>query len=96
MGILDTIGNFFAGDSEKKEAPMVMYQGVNSAPRSDYTYENLAKEGYQQNAIVFRCVNEIANGAAAVPFKVFQGDTEVDSHPLLSLLKRPSPQFAGN
>jgi HK97 family phage portal protein len=97
MGILDRIGDLFiGGGGETKEAPMVMYQGVNAAPRSEYTYENLAKEGYQQNAIVYRCVNEISNGAAAVPFKVFQGDSELEAHPLLSLLNRPSPQFAGN
>lgn len=97
MGILDTIGGFFRNPvDEQKEAPMVMYQGVTTAPRSDYTYENLAKEGYQQNAIVFRCVNEISNGAAAVPFRVFQGDQELEQHPLLNLLARPNPQHAGN
>ena len=54
-------------------------------------FDSYADEGYRQNAIVYRCVNEIANGAASIPFKAFQGDTELDQHPILSLLNRPNP-----
>ena len=48
-----------------------------------------------KNAIVYRCINEIANGAACIPFKLFQGDDELVQHPLLSLLRRPNPTQAG-
>ena len=97
MGILDDLGDFFTKrDDEKKEAPVVMYQNIGAVERSDYTYKSLAKEGYKENAIVYRCVNEIANGAASVKFKVFQGDIQLQQHPLISILERPSPQLAGN
>ena len=97
MGILDDLGAFFTKrETETKEAPVVMYQNIGAMEQSDYTYKSLAKEGYKENAIVYRCVNEIANGAAAVRFKVFQGDIELEQHPLITLLNRPNPQLAGN
>ena len=40
-------------------------------------------------------MNEIAQGASAVHFKLFDGDVEIDNHPIIELLKRPSPQYAG-
>ena len=67
------------------------YFGVGSGDRS-YKYQDLAKEGYKQNAIVFRCVNEIAKGASAVPFMIKSGDTVLEDHPLNAILDRPNPQ----
>ena len=80
---------------ETKEAPQV-YLNVNAAShyRKD-NYDAYADEGYRKNAIVYRCINEIANGAACIPFKLFQGDDELVQHPLLSLLRRPNPTQAG-
>jgi HK97 family phage portal protein len=97
MGIVDNLKNLFVSNVEKKEAPKVYVGGaaMYSHSRRD-NYKSYAKEGYQENAIVYRCVNEIANGAAAIPYKVFQGDIELDSHPLISLLNRPNPTQAGN
>ena len=95
MGMFDFITNRFRR-LEKKEAPLVMYQSGNQVLEKNYDYRKIAKEGYQENAIVFRCVNEIAHGASAVELCVYQGDMKLDSHPLISLLQRPNPQFAGN
>ena len=81
---------------ERKEAPMVMYQSGYNLKERTYDYRKIAKEGYQENAIVFRCVNEIAHGASAVELCVYQGDVKLDQHPLIDLLDRPNPQFAGN
>lgn len=98
MGIFDNLANAFGRRqaTQTKQAPQVLVQGGGafSHTRKD-TFKSYASEGYQQNAIVFRCVNEIANGAAAIPFKVYQGDVELESHPLISLLKRPNPTQAG-
>ena len=96
MGLFDNLKNFFANNIETKEAPKVYMAGhtLYAHHRRD-GYKDYAKEGYQENAIVYRCVNEIANGAASVPMKVFQGDIELDNHPLITLLKRPNPTQAG-
>lgn len=96
MSIYDRIKNVFVPkDIKTKQSPVVMYNNVSNSYVAKQKYEDFAKEGYLQNAIVFRCVNEIANGASAVPFKLFDKDIEIDQHPLKDLLNRPSPQFAG-
>lgn len=97
MGILDNIRMALRGPQlETKEAPKIYMSGGSlfNHKRKD-GFKNYASEGYQQNAIVYRCVNEIANGAASIPFKVFQGDIELERHPLVSLLERPNPTQAG-
>ena len=100
MGIFDNLRGIFKQEAptqteERKEAPQVVLQTTYGSHKRNDKYEAYAKEGYQYNAIVYRCVNEIANGASSIPFKVFQGDTQLDRHPLISLLDRPNPLQAG-
>ena len=95
MAIYDNIKNIFKTKEQpkvqKKEAPIVYYNslGYDSVPK--ISYEDLATDGYSENAIVYRCVNEIANNASRVKINLFRGDAEVDNHPLLDLLYNPSP-----
>ena len=62
---------------------------------SQFGSADLAKEGYLQNVIVYRCVSLIVNQAAQLKYELFPvngyGDKkkEILSHPLLALLKRP-------
>lgn len=58
-------------------------------------YAALAREGYAKNAIVYRCVRMIAEAAASVPWLLYDGEAEVDRHPLLDLLQRPNRRQAG-
>lgn len=58
-------------------------------------YQALAREGFQRNAIVHRCVRLIAEAAASVPLMLRDGRHEYDAHPLLDLLSRPNPREAG-
>jgi len=58
-------------------------------------YAGLAREGVMKNAIAYRCVRMIAEGAASVPWLLYDGVQELDTHPLLSLLTAPNPQEAG-
>ncbi len=55
----------------------------------------LAREGFAKNAIVYRAVRMIAEAAASVPLFLFEGEREVDAHPLLDLLARPNPMQCG-
>ena len=90
--ILDNIRNIFkTKEIQKKEAPIVSYQSLGYDVSTKIAYNDLAKEGYQENAIVYRCINEIANNASRVNMNLFRGDQEVDNHPLLDLLYNPSP-----
>ena len=94
MGFLDRFRR--SVPPEIKQSSMVGYFGVQPNMGKSYSYDDLAREGYLKNAIVFRCVNEIAKGAAAVPFVVKSGDEPLERHPLLDLLNRPNPLQSGS
>jgi HK97 family phage portal protein len=51
---------------------------------------SLAREGFARNAIAYRAVRMIAESAASVPLYLFDGEKEIDAHPLLKLLERPN------
>jgi Phage-related protein len=96
MGILDNIKNVFTTQKiektkDKKEAPIIYYSSLGTDVTYKINYNQLAEEGYQQNAIVYRCVNEISNSASRVTLNLFRGDQELNNHPLLDLLYNPSP-----
>src|SRR5512147_1583241 len=55
----------------------------------------LAREGFAKNAIVYRAVRMIAEAAASVPLFLFEGEREVDTHPLLKLIAKPNPMQCG-
>jgi HK97 family phage portal protein len=58
-----------------------------------------AKEGYIENAIVYACVTKIASAFASIDIDLYQtkGDKsiEIEQHPVLALLNRPSPNVSG-
>ena len=92
--LLDNLRGLFQREQpvETKQAgSMVGYFGVASGESKNYAYADLAREGYQKNAVVYRCVNEIAKGASAVPFIVKSGEDILEQHPLIDLLRRPNP-----
>ena len=95
MAIFDNIKNFFKTTKDKKQLPsgnsMAMINSVNYAQGNRYSYDDLVKEGYENNAIAYRCINEISQGAAGVRLKLMRGKNNIEDHPLLDLLDRPSP-----
>lgn len=54
-------------------------------------YDKLAKESYEMNAVSYRCVRMVAEAAAQMPFIVREGNTDMETHPFLSLMKHPNP-----
>ena len=93
MGVFDNIRNIFKNkkvETKQVSSNYAMVSNVNVAGQK-YSYEDLVKEGYENNAIAFRCINEISQGAAGVKLKLFRGKLTVDDHPILDLLERPSP-----
>ena len=77
--------------TESKQSNMMGYFGVGTSEQKNYKYQDLAKEGYLKNAIVYRCVNEISKGASAVPFVIKEGEQILEEHPIIDLLNRPNP-----
>ena len=75
--------------TQTKSANMVGYFGVGTGNSKNYQYDELAREGYLKNAIVYRCVNEISKGAGGVQYMIKSNDDPLDSHPIMDLLDRP-------
>lgn len=53
-------------------------------------YAAFAREGFMQNAIVYRSVRMVAEAAASIPLLLYEGAREVESHPFIDLMSRPS------
>lgn len=62
---------------------------------SSRTGEELTRQGYERNAIVYRCVRLIAETAASIPWLVYENGADDDAHPLARLIGRPNPNEAG-
>ena len=96
MAIFDNVKKFFATNSPRKQngaGNITFYDKLSYNVYPKDRYDQLAQEGYMQNAVAYRCVNEISNAASRVKINLFRGDQEIDSHPLLDLLNNPSPNF---
>ncbi|MDX2277727.1 MAG: phage portal protein [Hyphomonadaceae bacterium] len=60
--------------------------------QAEVRYEDMAREGYRQNPVVYRCTRFIADALKSMPLVVFDGDKEADeSHPLKMVLDSPNP-----
>ncbi len=84
----------------QSEKPFVGFQTLTGPNFSSTSYSSLAREGYMQNVIVYRCINLIARSAASVPWLLYQQNkisddqVEIEQHPIISLLKNPNPNTA--
>ena len=86
------------GKREEKASRVGRLMTVESLGRPVWTprdYASLAREGYAKNPIVYRAVRMIAEAAASAPWLLYEGEREVDAHPLLALLTRPNPAQSG-
>src|SRR3954453_19931194 len=83
---------------EKKRSRTGALVALHEAGRAAWTprnYAALAREGFAGNAIGYRCVRMIAESAASVPWLLYQGAAERDTHPLLDLLGHPNLGSSG-
>jgi phage portal protein BeeE len=75
--------------------PLIAYQNLGEPVWAPRDYSAFAREGFMQNAIVYRCVRMIAEAAASIPLLLYEGTTEIEDHPLIGLLRRPSLDHTG-
>jgi len=80
---------------EKKTAPLVALQLMGRARYGARDAASLARQGVMHNTIAYACVRKIAAAAASVPWLLYDGAQELESHPLLTLLQRPNGQDDG-
>ena len=82
--------------SQKKSRFAAFATLNNHSARFDTSsYPVLAKH-YESNVIVHRCVTLIARSIGSVPWRLFENDGRISSHPLLSLLEHPKPTQGRN
>jgi HK97 family phage portal protein len=74
-----------------RAAPLVALEALGQPVWSPRDYAAFAREGLMQNAVVYRCVRMIAEAAASVPLLLYEGDEELETHPLRDLIARPNP-----
>lgn len=75
-----------------RSTPLLTFSTPGQARWTPRRYDRLAEEGYRRNVVAFRCIRKIAESAASIPWVLYAGQKELDTHPLLSLLERPNPQ----
>ncbi len=82
--------------SQKASAagPLIAFEHLRRPVWTPRDYTAFANEGFMQNAIVYRCVRMIAECAAHMPLLTYDGDIEIEQHPLKDLLRRPNPHQA--
>ena len=72
-------------------APLIAFTSNHQPVWTPRDYAAFAREGFTQNAIVYRSVRMIAEAAASVPLLLYAGANEIEDHPLLDLLRQPNP-----
>ena len=77
------------------DGPLVAYQNLGDPVWAPRDYATFAREGFMQNAIVYRSVRMIAEAAASIPLLLYSGTDEIEDHPLLDLIRRPSLDHTG-
>lgn len=94
MGWKDFVPPIFTTKATEVHKAIVRILGL-SPQWTKRDYENFAKEGYNANVWVYSCIQAIAQGAASVPWLLYQVNakgerTEVAAHELLKLLDKPN------
>jgi len=69
---------------------LIAFERLGSPVWAPRDYAAFARDGFMQNAIVYRSVRMIAEAAASVPLLLYDGGEEIDEHPLLALIAKPS------
>ena len=75
---------------------MVSYSAVGQPVWTPRSFEQLAKQGYQKNVIVYRCVNLIARSVGSIRWELEDRGQPVEHHPLLDLLQHPQGHQSGS
>ncbi len=78
-----------------KGGPLIALSNVGQPVWSPRDYGAFAREGFMQNAVVYRCVRMIAEAAASVPLVLNEGETRLSEHPLLRLIGQPNELQCG-
>ena len=74
---------------------MIAFHALRQPRWSSRASDELTRQGYERNAVVYRCVRLIAENAASIPWLVYENGADDDAHPLARLIARPNPNESG-
>jgi HK97 family phage portal protein len=77
----------------KTSGSMLAYSHLGQPVWTPRDYGALAREGFQRNAIAYRCVRMVAEAAASVLLKL--EDQNGNAHPFSDVFARPNPEQSG-
>jgi HK97 family phage portal protein len=77
----------------KTTGSLLAYSHLGQPVWTPRDYGALAREGFQRNAIAYRCVRMVAEAAASVALKL--EDDSGATHPFTSVFDRPNPEQSG-
>ncbi|MBN9061323.1 MAG: phage portal protein [Rhizobiales bacterium 65-9] len=80
---------------DSRAGPLIAFYDQGRPRWTPRDYAALAREGYQKNAVAFRCVRLVAESVASAPMLLFDGRRELDEHPFLALMSAPNPRDGG-
>ncbi len=96
MGFRDWMRRALGVEVKASATTQALVRNLPDAVWTPRDYQALSREGYATNPWVYACITEIARGIAGIPWRLYQGRgeaaRELDSHPLLDLLRRPNPE----
>ena len=78
-------------EKRSRAGALLALHTIGAARWTPRDYVALTREGFERNAVVHRCVRMVAECAATIPWRLYEGRAELTSHPLLDLLARPNP-----
>lgn len=92
----------FISSLSKKESQARMitsYQKVGQPIATPANFGGYTVEGYQKNAIVYKCISLIAQSSGGIEWTLYKKGrnkqkVEVEDHPLLDLINKPNPMQA--
>jgi HK97 family phage portal protein len=82
-------------DKASRVGPLIAFDRLGEPRWTPRDFAAFAREGYADNAVVYRSVRLVAEAAASVPLLLYEGDRELEQHPLRDLLARPAPTTTG-
>lgn len=92
--LLEQAGARSGKDVEHKSAMAQGFVAMHTMLDAAWTHASftaLARQGFMRNPIVHRCIRMISEAAAAVPWRVYDGDRDLTDHPLVEVIARPNP-----
>jgi HK97 family phage portal protein len=93
MNLLEVIRSMFQSKASQARVAMSV-ERLGQPVTSPANYLAFSKEGYQKNAIVYRCIRLIAMNCAGIKWDLYtkgKNPREIEEHPILTLMDKPNP-----